>query len=221
MKFKLAAALPTALFCASLAAFPVLAKAQSSRLYFAGYFGLNVAQKSNFTETTTNRSGDIGGNNSFAFAGALGVRLDRHWRLEGELSYRSEDISSVSDTDDGVRRAGGNVATGLAMINAYYDFDTSWKNLTPFITAGLGVASHSVDFRDSAGFLPSATDSSYGFAYQAGAGLKFRMSDAVSLTGSYRYIGTSNMETDSYDFDYGSHEVRFGIQYDIPPTWFK
>jgi opacity protein-like surface antigen len=216
MKKKLAAAL----FCISLAAFPLLAKAESSRLYFAGYFGLNVTPKQNFSESTTGRSGDIGANNSFTFAGALGVRLNRNWRVEAEASYRNADLSSVSDTA-GKRRAGGEVSTGLYLANIYYDFDTHWKNLTPFLTAGVGLASHNVDFRDSSGFLPSASDSSYGFAYQAGAGLKYNLGDGVALTGSYRYIGTSSIKADSYDFDYSSHEFRIGVQYDLPPNWFK
>jgi opacity protein-like surface antigen len=219
---KLAAALLCAAFCIGIAAFPVLAKAEGSRMYFAGYFGLNIAKKQNFSENTTGRSGDIGGSNSFTFAGALGLRLDSHWRVEAEASYRSMPVNDVSVSGrGGSNSAGGDISTGLYLANIYYDFDTRWRNLTPFVTAGVGIASHSVNFKDSSGFLPSASDSSFGFAYQAGAGLKFRLNKDVSLTGSYRFIGTSSIEADTYDIDYKSQEIRLGIQYDIPPNWFK
>ena len=45
--------------------------------------------------------------------------------------------------------------------------------------------------------------------------------DVVALTGGYRFLGSSDAQLDNYDFEYRSHEVRFGLEYDIPVDLFK
>ncbi len=197
------------------------AAAQTSRLYFAGYMGLNTPLEQEFGESTTTLSGDVEADNTLSFAGALGLRLDKSWRIEAEVSYRSADLDRIDIGPGGTSKISGSMGTTLYMANLYYDFDFEWRNLFPFLTAGAGLAWHSTDVEAAPALLPDASDSTIGFAWQLGSGLKYRLSENAALTTSYRYIGTTDLEVDTYDFDYGSHEIRLGLEYDIPPDLFK
>ncbi len=190
------------------------ARAQTTRLYIASYMGLNLYNGQNFREDTTGASGTINYKNAVSFAGALGLRLNRNVRVEAEVSYRNATVDSA-DVGGATARIGGRDRTTLAMANLYYDFDLNWKNITPFVTAGLGVAAHDLAIDPAAG-LPSATGRSIGFAYQAGAGLMYRVSPAMAFTGDYKYLTTSDVDISNYKAGYHSHEFRLGLQYDLP-----
>lgn len=196
------------------------AHAQSSRVYFAGYMGLNTNTDQEFSESTTPASGDMQFKNALSFAGALGLRLNNNWRLEGELSYRKSGMDRIDVSGAGSTKLDGNLKTWLLMANAYYDFDLSWRKLTPFVTAGLGFASHEGQIANGAGTSINASDDALALAWQVGGGLKYRVNDDMALTGGYRYLGTTDLELDAYNIDYSSHEIRFGLEYDLPVDMF-
>lgn len=197
------------------------AKAQSSRLYFAGYLGLSTSTDQEFTESSTGLGGDFERDNGTSFAGALGLRLNTQWRVEAEVSYRQTDFDSVTVNNTGSFKSAGDLSTLLYMLNVYYDIDYEWKNFSPFLTAGVGLASHSAQIEDLSGFLPDASSDSFGFAYSLGGGLKYRLSDNAALTTNYRYVGTTDFDVDGYEMDYSTHEFRLGLEYDIPMDLFK
>lgn len=197
------------------------AHAQSSRMYFAGYMGLNTFSGMEFSESAAPAGGDLEYSNTTSFAGALGLRLSPAMRLEGEVSYRNADVSSMSLDDGNIYDSGGNLRTYLFMLNAYYDFDLQWNKITPFVSAGVGLAYHDGEIHDASGLASNATGSDVGLAYQVGGGLKYRWDDNLALTGGYRYLGGSDIEFDNYNFDYSSHEIRFGLEYDIPVDFMQ
>lgn len=197
------------------------ANAQSSRVYFASYLGLNTSTDHEFSESSTPANGDFEYSNTTSFAGALGLRVSPAVRVEGEVSYRNADLSSMTLNNGNVFDAGGNLRTYLFMLNGYYDIDLEWEKITPFVTAGLGLAYHDGEIDDSSGFATDATGSDYGFAYQVGGGLKYRMDENLAFTGGYRYIGSSDIDLDTYSFDYSSHEIRLGLEYDIPVDFIQ
>lgn len=199
-----------------------VAQAQSSRLYFAGYLGLNTHTDGDFSEKTTNSAGEIKLKNAFSLAGALGLRLTPQWRLEAEISRRSADMDRIDFAGGaGSFKLGGDLETWLYMLNFYYDVDWSWKNFQPFLTAGLGFASHEASIEDISGLAVNATDDSLGFAWQLGGGLKYRLNPDTAITSNYRYVGTTDLEVDSYDVDYSTHEFRIGLEYDLPMDWLR
>ncbi len=195
------------------------AQAQTSRLYFAGYMGLSTHTESDFSESTTALHGDVEFKNAFSIAGALGLRLTPQWRLEGEISYRKADMDRVDISNLGSFELGGDLKTYLYLLNMYYDINFDWKNFQPFLTAGIGLASHEAQIDDLSGNLVDAGDDSMGFAWALGGGLKYRVNPDVALSTNYRYIGTNDLETDSYDVEYTNHEFRLGIEYDLPTDW--
>lgn len=192
------------------------AAAQSSRLYFAGYMGLSAPKQNEFSESSRPASGDIDLDNTQNFAGALGVRLSRELRLEAEVSYRKASMDRIDISGQGSFKIGGHLSSWLYMLNGYYDFDIGWKKIMPFISGGLGVAIHEAEILDSSGFAANALSDDWGLAWQAGSGLKYRIKDNIAFTGSYRYLGAMEMQFDSYNLDFSNHEIRIGIEYDIP-----
>jgi len=196
-----------------------LAQAQSSRLYLAGYLGLNTFAESDFSETTMPREGDFEFKNSFSLAGALGLRLTPQWRVEAEISRRSADADRMDVEGLGTFKLGGDLDSTFYMLNVYYDIDWQWKNFQPFLMAGIGFAQHEAQIIDANAIVPNATDDSLGFAWSMGGGLKYRIDPDVALTGNWRYVGANDLEVDSFDFAYSTNEFRLGIEYDLPTDW--
>ncbi len=197
------------------------AQAQSSRLYFAGYLGLNAFRDSGFNEKSTPASGDIKLQNTQSFGGALGLRLMPRWRVEGEVSYRKADMDSIDFSNAGTFALGGSMETWLWMINFYYDFDMKWKNVKPFISFGGGLAFNDTEIEDTSGLVPDALGNTKDFAWQIGTGLRYKVNPGMAFTGNYRLLGTSDIEVGTYDFGYSTHEFRLGLEYDIPFDLFQ
>ncbi len=192
------------------------AQARPSRLYFAGYLGLSEYNELDFNESTGAVEGNYRMDNATNFAGALGVRLTPQWRMEGELSYRNPKMSHMDLGNAGVFDLGGHIKSWILMFNAYYDFDYEVAGLSPFVGAGLGLASHNAEIDDTSGLAADNKGNALGLAWQVGSGLKYNIGKDTALTGSYRYLGTSDIDIGGYSLEYGGHEFRVGLEYSIP-----
>jgi opacity protein-like surface antigen len=192
------------------------AQAQSSRLYFAGYLGLNTYNDVKFTESATPGSGQLDPDNGLSYAGALGIRLSRAFRFEGEYSYTKSDFSSMELAGGGIFNAGGETTSKILFANLYYDLDIPWA-VQPYIGAGLGYGWHSGEINGGPGGLSNASGDDAGFMYNVGAGLKYRTSDDLAFTAGYRYVDSfSEREFGNYKLDPSSHEFRLGMEWDLP-----
>lgn len=208
------------LFLTSLSALVLMAglssaHAQTSRLYFAGYLGLSTFNNIEFTESTTPGNGDLNLDNSTSFAGALGIRLSRQIRVEAELSRSRADFDGISIAGVGSFDAGGDLQSTFAFLNLYYDFDVPWK-IQPFIGGGLGYGWHSITVNDTSGTLPNGSSDEAALAWNAGGGIKYRPRTDFAFTAGYRYVDSLNLDAGSYELNYGSHEIRFGMEWDLP-----
>ncbi len=188
---------------------PSAAQAQVSRVYLAGYLGLNTYNDQEFSAPGV-AQGDFEYDNAPSFAGALGLRLSKQVRVEAELSYRKPSISSM-DINGATFDIGGQVKQWAGLANLYYDFDVPWK-VTPYVSAGLGMSYFEGQI-DAAGL--SAEDSAYALTYQAGAGLKYRPRDNMAYTLGYRYMDAMDLNLGDIDLNYSSHEFRIGLEYDL------
>lgn len=134
---------------------------------------------------------------AFALTAAAGYNFNNGFRAELEYGYQNPDFDKVTGHISGVpveftgSGAGADVHT--FMTNGYYDIGTKTA-FTPFVGAGLGFAY----IKANAGTPPAGAtaymtsdDSATVFAYQATLGASYALTDHVSLTGSYRYLGTS------------------------------
>jgi opacity protein-like surface antigen len=206
--------LPIALL-AALFLFPFSAEAQTKRLYFAGYAGLSLNSDVDFSEPTTPSSGTYEADNSFNFAGALGLRFNRNFRMEAELSYRGSDIPAANVNGTGNVPLNGQLDSTVLLINGYYDFNIrDWKT-QPYVTAGLGVGRHAADITDPGAFTQSVDDTTYNLMWNVGTGVKYRVKDNLAWTAGYRYLDGSDIDVGGTDLSFSSHEIRIGLEWDL------
>lgn len=133
----------------------------------------------------------------YAVTGAVGLDSG-NLRLEGEIGYQNNGIEE-SDID---------VSMVTYMANGYIDLDLPINPVTPYLTAGIGLADIKTDG------LPSADDSSTVLAGQVGVGAGFSIAPMIKLDAKYRYLITADAEfdgvTDKISID--SHNVMLGLR---------
>jgi opacity protein-like surface antigen len=212
MKFRLFPLAVLALTCLGTAA-----HAQTSRIYFAGYLGMSAFPGFEFDDEQTPASGHFDPDNTPNFAGALGLRFTRNFRMEAEFSYRDADFGSVTIEGAGEQPVTGELKSSIFLLNGYYDFNIRGWKTQPFVNAGVGFGYHSGEIFDSNGFTRSVADEKLGLIYSAGGGLKYRVKDNMAWTAGYRYLDGSDISFDNTNIDYSSHEIRVGLEWDIGP----
>jgi OmpA-OmpF porin, OOP family len=170
--------------------------------YFGPEGGWTQLQSQSTTVTLTNKNGTtaaFGPNTNYngGFnAGARAGYMWGPWRFEGEYSYRNNDLQSFAGA--GRLIVTGNTHSNSIMANAIYDFTFGWP-ITPHIGAGIGAANidsgvsltgarEPVLF-DNTGFS-SVNGSTWKFAYQGIAGLRYMINPALAVDVDYRYFAT-------------------------------
>jgi opacity protein-like surface antigen len=147
-------------------------------------------------------------------------------RLEGELSYRWNEMDSIKDRDSGFNYGGidGDIGVFAFMANAFLDIHND-SPITPYLGGGIGLATIYLSDTygtDSEGFrttLYSEDDESV-FAYQAGAGLDIALNRQTSVDIGYRYFETEDASftsdwRQSKDFKLQSHSVAVGLRFNF------
>jgi outer membrane autotransporter protein len=198
-----------------LALIPMHAQA-AKRIYFAGYMVSTIFPEQEYKDSSRNDSGEIGIDDGKSFAGAIGFKLTPQLRIEGEFGQMMAEPSGISADSAGDATLSGSLDTKLAMLNLYYDFDISWKKLRPFIGAGIGYAWHNGDINGVSGSGINISESSDGLIWQVGGGVRYPVTRDLNLIGAYRYLDGQNIKLGSYDIDYGAHEFRVGLSWDLP-----
>lgn len=201
--------------------------------YVAGNVGAAFVNDSSSTATDSvgnSISFDTEFDPGFVVSGAAGYGWN-NLRAEGEISYRKNDVDSLTVTNvtlAGVGSfntaasfsGGGDVSALGIMANVWYDFPTGGK-LVPFVGGGIGVAE--VSLNDVTGNVAGvdallADDSDWVFAYQIGAGIGYAFNPNLTLTLDYRLFGTADPEFKDptgvpFDGEYLSHNVHAGLRY--------
>lgn len=99
------------------------------------------------------------------------------------------------------------VSNRTLMLSTYYDFSIGGESRwMPYIGAGIGASINKMKF--SQGSL-SENERDTEFAWQAGAGFSYKMSDKVDMLIGYRYVDLGDSETkySIYDDVYGYDEI--------------
>lgn len=190
----------------ALCAVPVVAGATSPRPggYVSGFFGVSAAADTDVT-SIDNQFGDVFNDrveyDPNIYVGGTGGYDFGHFRLEGELSYKHAEISSITD-DTGFRFRGvdGNLGALAFMANAFVDLHNNTP-VTPYFGGGIGFAvlslSDTFGSDNSGRLLLYPDDDTTVFAYQAGGGLEIAINPSLSLDLGYRYFGTTKGTFDS------------------------
>lgn len=148
--------------------------------------------------------------------GTLGYDF-RGVRLEGELSYRQNDMDSITELSLGqVAGVEGDVGVFAVMANAFLDFHND-SPVTPYIGGGIGVATVYLSETVGDGNILYDEDDDSVFAYQIGGGLGIALNRQTTLDLGYRYFGTetANFSTPGFQtvkFDTESHNFAVGLR---------
>ncbi len=203
-------------------AFVPSAKAQ---WYASVNAGVTLLDDADFTDTFAagSATGSIDFDPGFGLSGAAGYSWG-NFRLEGEISYRKNgldevqvdtlSVAGVLFTSLGTFDIDGDTTALGFMANGWYDVDTGtpW---VPFLGAGLGVARLNIDIESIAGVATTYDESDNVFAYQAGAGVGYKVTPTTTVSLSYRFFGTADPEfddgVDKVDTEYSSHNIMVGI----------
>lgn len=139
----------------------------------------------------------------YALSAAIGADF-RDFRIEGEFGYKSVDMDQASAFGMS-ENVDGTVSNLSFMGNAYLNF---WNRsqVTPYLMGGVGISNVEIEVGDS-------SEDEVTFAFQAGAGLSFAMSDTVSLDLSYRYFNTPALEINDIDVDNANHNVMAAVRF--------
>ena len=194
-------------FAIAILAIPSICSAMPPRqgLYMSGFLGVSLPIDQDVTSTqygpganTYNDSVEfdpsiyIGGSGGFDFG---------FFRIEGELSYRNGEMSSITEKTSQTRYANvdGSVGAFAVMCNAFLDLRNA-SRVTPYIGGGVGFAnlylSDTFGIDTNTGYRTRLYRSDYDsvFAYQAGAGLEIALTKRISLDISYRYFDSAKAE---------------------------
>jgi opacity protein-like surface antigen len=196
--------------------------------YVSGFIGITVPQDADVTGFDTGITPpdindrveydpgiNIGGTGGYDFG---------YIRLEGELSYKHAEVSSVSDrvSGDSFIKTDGSIGVFAVMANGFVDLHND-SPVTPYFGGGIGFATLHLDdtfaTQRSTGsrVLLYPSDDDTVFAYQAGAGLEIALNRRLSLDLGYRYFATdkANFDDDletTTNLKYESHNFAVGVR---------
>ena len=205
-----ATALTAGWLCVAVLALPAQTRAAEEGPYIEGRLGISLPQNSDLDSATASQ--ELGLDNGFVGNVAVGHGYGNGFRTEFELGFRRNDVDSISGGGSGT----GDLTGWSAMANALYDFKVNGP-LQPYVGIGAGVA-----HLDLSGATPSVgtsiNDTDTAFAWQGMAGVSYAVSERVKLTLGYRYFAVPDADFSgstgtSFDSDYASHDVLFGVRY--------
>ena len=148
---------------------------------------------------------------------ALGAALGYDFgniRIEGELTHQTNDFRELKFGGNRFDLEGKTRATAF-LVNGCYDF-TNKTPFTPYVTAGLGCAKIEVkdlNFKGSA--RPATSDDEWEFAYQAGAGVEYAVTEQIALDLKYRFFAMSDPEFDHTKAEFRSQNLYFGLRFNF------
>ena len=184
------------------------------------YIGFQGAWNDAF-DIANGRGSELELDDGSAFFFSLGRMNGRNLRTEIELSFRSNDISSLL-TPDAELPATGQLQTFSGMANLYWEFvNFPTGRLKPYIGGGAGFMSVSSDLQLTSAPSPfdDSTTSTSSFAYQWMAGVNYKVSNHLDLYGEYRFVdaesfGISSDRDDlSGNFGYSANSVGGGLRW--------
>jgi opacity protein-like surface antigen len=186
-------------------------------LYMNGNLGLAIANDSDVTDSEVpGLELTFESDSGFAFAGAIGNSFSNYVRLEAEIAYQKNDLDKVSISGlAGSAAIGGDTSSTALLLNGYFDFINK-SAFTPFISGGMGFANVDISAITVPGIGPiTSSGDDTAFAYQFGVGVGYAVNDKVTIDVKYRYFGTADLEFDTTEVEYSSHNIYAGIRFNL------
>ena len=179
----------------------------------AANLGLYLGAKANLSLTSVNdvTISDTAGkesHNDTTFGGSVAVGYDFDIRfavpIRAEVEYLV--LGGISSTDNrGTNRLHMDLDSTAIMLNLYYDINTNTM-ITPYITAGIGMADTEMDIDGNHNniLIESDTNDDSQLAWSLGLGVGFDLTENFTIDAGYKFmsLGSSlvdRAETGIYD----------------------
>jgi opacity protein-like surface antigen len=213
-----------------MAAIPTLCLASPARpaAYMSVFLGASAPQDAEVTisefNPVTTKDSQVQFDPGINIGGTAGYDFG-FFRLEGEMSYKRGDITSVTEQSFGTRyrNTDGYVGAFAMMLNGFFDIHNE-SPVTPYLGGGVGFSTvHLSSTRGVDANLGTRNDHIFRsdddnvFAYQAGAGVDLALNRRLSLDLGYRYFGTSRASfrkdwPNSTDLKLESHNAAVALK---------
>lgn len=216
MKFPGAIIFPVLLGLAAVGGSPA---AWAQEYYFDLHVGYNLVEDGNIDYPPTFSTSY---EQRPAFGGSFGYLDGSGIRLEGELTWRGNDVDRVAGANDAGR------LTGLSlMVNALYELRIgaggggyglgSGSPLRPYIGIGGGGTRYKLEVIPSLGAPPQIDDQAYALAYQGIIGVGIEITETSLITLDFRYFVADNIEMEDagavpFEIDLVQSSVMFGLR---------
>jgi len=140
------------------------------------------------------------------------------FRMEGELSYRKNNVDEIEIGywGNGSMDGDGDITSTSLLVNGYFDMENNTR-LTPYVGLGLGIANIAFNNVSALG-IDLIDDDTTKTAAQLAVGFSYDVTDKVAIDFSYRYFFTDDIRVknefnhevhgDSYD----SHNAVVGLR---------
>lgn len=159
----------------------------------------------------------------FIVGGAIGTHLfTDDLRVEIEAAYSENKLKQIDfDGPGGQYDISGKFGILTFMGNLWYDIPLS-DEIKPYLGGGAGVAIVDGDFHYSGDDADAFNSTEVAFAFQLGAGLRWAVTDNITLDVGYRFRGIDGptfdggdfVGSDKYDTDwFYSHNVIAGVSF--------
>lgn len=170
------------------------AQADDSRWYATLDAGIGFlgSEDLNYRDATTNVTGEADFDASFTGGGTVGYRLNDDWRIEGEIFYRTNELSDVDLGELGTFGEGDFSSLGIGA-SAIRDFDLFGSpKVKSYVGAGVVFLQEiDIDFETAGTETSFETDD---IAFQLQAGARYELSDRLFLNAGVRYLVASGVE---------------------------
>ena len=156
--------------------------AESSGIYFGGIIGATFRLDTDLSSASLGTQ-KMGFHPGYTFGGFVGYDFGNRFRLEGEISYRENDIRTGGGKDP-------QAATSSIMLNGYYDLPIE-KDWNLYFGGGFGMATAQLE-TVSLGQAIDAHETS--FAYQLETGVGWVYNSKVTFSLGYRFFDAADPE---------------------------
>ena len=181
-------------------------RAEGSGIYVGGSAGLTLRSDTLLTSPTLGTQ-VMKFSPGYTFSGFAGYDFGNNFRLEGELSYRENEIRTGGGKDP-------QALTSSLMLNGYYSIPSK-TSLSLYLGGGIGAATAQLE-TISLGVVIDADENV--FAYQLETGVDWSFNPKVSFSLGYRFFDTAEPEFalstgQRFKMDLANHEFVFKMRY--------
>ena len=163
------------------------ARAADTGLYFDASAGANWAQDADFKVSGFSGSADFKTDVGFRFSAGVGYNLNKNWGVEFDTGWVWNSIDKIGNTSFSTDSSFSHIPF---IVNVVYRYPIGAK-LETYIGGGIGGA-YSVLTIDDNGV--DDDDGDVVFAWQAIAGVRYNISETMSVGVGYKYLGTTEGE---------------------------